>query len=157
MAEYKPIDEQVWEYLRSYPAATAETIASAMSIDIGYVRSAMSKIGTPLEVRTGKPERIRLLEDAIVLTGGDRNKAYGPPFDNWDATAQLVSAYISAKRGGETIAETFRLTAEDMAHIMQLVKIARTFHGAYRPDNYTDNSAYGAIAGECRRHEEERG
>jgi hypothetical protein len=96
-----------------------------------------------------EPERIRLLEKGIELTGGDRNETYGPPWDNLTACAQLWEAYIGAKFGAE-----LKMTAEDVAHMMQLVKMTRTFHGSYHADNYLDNAVYGAIAGECRQHEE---
>ena len=40
-------------------------------------------------------------------------------------------------------------TAEDVAHMMQLLKMSRAVTGQYHPDNYYDNTAYAAIAGEC--------
>jgi hypothetical protein len=101
------------------------------------------------------PERIRLLRAGIELTAGDRNRAYGPPYDNLDACAQVMSAYLRAKFGGQLVdVDLFRLTAEDVAHFMQIVKMTRTFYGPYHPDNYLDNAVYGAIAGECRMFEE---
>ncbi len=98
-----------------------------------------------------EPERIRLLKKGIELTGGDRNETYGPPWDNLTACAQLWGAYITAKYG---VSGTCDMTAEDVAHMMQLVKMTRTFYGPYHADNYLDNATYGAIAGECRQHEE---
>jgi len=97
-----------------------------------------------------EPERIRLLKKGIELTGGDRNEAYGPPWDNLTACAQLWEAYLDAKFDECNI----KLTAEDVAHMMQLVKMTRTFYGPYHADNYLDNATYGAIAGECRQYEE---
>jgi hypothetical protein len=95
------------------------------------------------------PERARLLARGLELTLHDRNKSYGPPWENLTACAQLWEAYLGAKFN-----ITIGLTAEDVAHMMQLVKMTRTFHGEYHADNYLDNAVYGAIAGECRQCEE---
>ena len=101
------------------------------------------------------PERIRLLKLGIGLTGGDRNQTYGHPYDNLSACAVMWSAYLVSKYGGQVIDPVpFSLNAEDVAHMMQLVKMTRTFHGSYHADNYLDNAVYGAIAGECRMEEE---
>jgi hypothetical protein len=150
-----PLDERVWKIMREHPDLTSPAIAHMLGAEVSAVAGAMKRAGTPREIRTGASERQTILETGLELTVGDRNETYGPPYVNLDATAQMLSAYITAKFDGATITETFRLTAEDVAHFMQLVKMARTFHGAYHRDNYIDNAAYAAIAGECRLTEEE--
>lgn len=104
--------------------------------------------------RAVKPTRVRTLETAIKLTGGDRNRAYGPPFDNLSDCAELWNAYINTKQACiEATADgsySVRLKAEDVAWLMTLVKMTRSFQHGYHPDNYTDAAAYSAIAGECR-------
>jgi hypothetical protein len=65
----------------------------------------------------------------------------------------MINAYINSKQ--RCIARTrdsyeVALNAEDVAWIMVLVKMARSFQPGYHPDNYTDAAAYSAIAGECR-------
>jgi len=97
-----------------------------------------------------EPERIRLLKKGIELTGGDRNETYGPPWDNLTACAQLWEAYLDAKFDECRV----KLTAEDVAHMMVLVKMARTFYGTYHEDSALDGAVYMAIAGECRQYEE---
>lgn len=95
--------------------------------------------------------RADTLRKAADLTTGDRNKAYGHPYDNYSNTADLMNAYIIAKYRGTTVDENqFRLTPEDACHLMALVKMARTFHGKHHPDNYIDSACYEAMAGECR-------
>ena len=140
------IGEFIWKEKIANPNVTAEELSDRLGIPVMDVHSVLNKSGS------AEPERIRLLKRGIELTSGDRNKTYGPPWDNLDACAQLISAYITAKFG---VSETFRLTAEDVAHFMQLVKMTRTFHGSYHDDNYLDNAVYGAIAGECRKYEEQ--
>lgn len=104
---------------------------------------------------TPDPERIRLLKRGIELTGGDRNKTYGPPHANLSACAMVWEAYLTAKYDNQlALLGRAHLTAEDVAHMMQLVKMTRTFSPGYHADNYLDNAVYGAIAGECRQTEE---
>lgn len=111
--------------------------------------------------RQVKPTRVRTLETAIKLTGGDRNKSYGPPFDNLSDCAELWNAYINTKQACiEPTADgsySIRLRAEDVAWLMALVKMTRSFQHGYHPDNYTDAAAYSAIAGECREIQMEEG
>lgn len=103
------------------------------------------------------PHRVKILDQAAIITGTDRNKSYGNPVTNLGDCAELWAAYLSGKYAGKTagfentIGE-FRLSAEDVAWMNVLQKIARTYK-AYTPDNYIDASAYAAIAGECA-HEE---
>lgn len=100
--------------------------------------------------------RIEILAEASRLTGSDRNKEYGEPKDNLDATALLWSAYLKAKYGGklpgtnvpEDSLSMFELTAEDVAWLNVLQKISRQFFGANKPDTFIDAAAYAAIAGE---------
>jgi hypothetical protein len=137
-------EELVWKEKIANPGATAESIARSLCFDESYVAKVLAKSGR------AEPERIRLLKKGMALTSGDRNETYGPPWENLTDCAQLWEAYLGAKFGVE-----FTLTAEDVAHMMQLVKMTRTFYGRYHPDNYVDNATYGAIAGECRMIEEE--
>ena len=83
------------------------------------------------------------LGEAITLVGGQRQKDYGDKTDNHQNIANLWSAYI-----GHTI------TAENVAIMMCLLKIARTKLGKVSPDTYIDASAYMAIAGECKSNED---
>lgn len=95
------------------------------------------------------PPRADILHEAIRLTCGSRNESYGPPSINLGDCAELWSAYINAKYAGTTLDRMqFCLTAEDVAWLNVLQKIARTFQ-SLKADNYTDAAAYAAIAGEC--------
>ena len=127
------------------PDATAPEIARMYCLDLSYVESVLAKAGPADDLS----ERVRLLQRGIELTAGDRNKTYGNPWSNLTSCAKLWEAYLSAK-----LHEDIKLVAEDVAHMMQLVKMTRTFHGRYHADNYLDNAVYGAIAGECRKYEE---
>jgi len=163
-------EQRVWKYLVANPSAGAEVIAFCCDVSLELAQSCLDRVGTPIEVilaseksaqaewddddilyvsasPTPKPTRVQTLETAIGLTSGDRNKSYGPPINNLTDCAELWNAYIRAK---QRATDNLELDAEDVAWMMVLVKMTRSFQRGYHPDNYTDASAYSAIAGECR-------
>jgi hypothetical protein len=163
-------EERVWRFLLAHPSAEAGDIAVACVVSLELAQSCLDRVGTPIEVilastkslqqewddddilyvsatKQPKPTRVQTLETAINLTGGDRNRTYGPPINNLTDCAELWNAYIHAKRGAT---DNLKLDAEDVAWMMVLVKMTRSFQAGYHPDNYTDATAYSAIAGECR-------
>lgn len=163
-------EERVWRFLLTHPAAEAGDIAVACGVSLGLAQSCLDRVGTPIEVLVGgkqsvqeewenddilyisastqpKPTRVQTLETAINLTSGDRNRAYGPPYNNLSDCAALWNAYTATK--AKTTGTT-ELNAEDVAWMMVLVKMTRSFQPGYHADNYTDATAYSAIAGECR-------
>ena len=79
------------------------------------------------------------LEQAISLSGVDRQKDYGDKVDNHANISRLWSAYLDVK-----------IEAHDVAIMMSLLKIARTKLGAVSKDTYIDMAAYSAIAGEIK-------
>lgn len=165
-------EQRVWKYLLSNKLAEAGDVAINCDVSLEFAQHCIDRIGTPREVfveealfselkedemnqrREVKPTRVQTLETAIKLTGGDRNKSYGPPFDNLSDCAELWNAYINSKSDCiEATADgsyAVRLKAEDVAWLNVLQKMARSFKSGYHPDNYTDAAAYSAIAGECR-------
>jgi len=150
-------EELVWKrlvqlWIDNSALPSAAVLAEMCNVSTDYAQSIIDRIGTPREVlESGQPERVKLLQRGIELTAGSRDKTYGPPYNNLTACACMWRAYIGAKHG--EYAHLY-LDAEDVAHMMQLVKMTRTFYGGYHADNYTDNATYGAIAGECREIEE---
>ena len=90
---------------------------------------------------TDTPIRATILETALNLTCGDRNKTYGDPLINLTDCADLMNAYLGSKLRNP-------ITPADVASIMALVKLARTKSNVLHRDNYVDAAAYMAIAGE---------
>lgn len=170
MVEISEEEQRVWKYLVAHRLAGADEIALNCDVPLDLAESCLARVGTPREIfeleltsveepapaqpREVKPTRVQTLETAIRLTGGDRNKSYGPPFDNLSDCANLWNAYINSKWGCLALqpdgAYSANLKAEDVAWLMVLVKMTRSFNPGYHPDNYTDAAAYSAIAGECR-------
>lgn len=87
-------------------------------------------------------KRVEILKTASNLTSGDRDKAYGTPFNNLSIYTNLVRAYL-----GDRHANT--LDAVDGSIFMVLAKVSRISYNKNHEDNYIDGAAYFAIAGEC--------
>ncbi len=84
-----------------------------------------------------------VLRRAAELVDGDRAVTYGDMAILHENIAILWNAWIKVSRGVDP-----HLTAEDVAHMEALLKMARTQCGTGTPDSYTDAAAYQAIAGE---------
>lgn len=82
------------------------------------------------------------LDKAKELVTGDRQKDYGTPEESFNRIAALWTDYLDVK-----------ITAEDAAIMMALLKIARLRGGRKTPDTYHDLLGYGAIA--CALHAED--
>lgn len=75
-----------------------------------------------------------ILQEAERLINGDRRGSYGHPLDNFTNTADLLNTFLHAKL-------KTKLTAEDVAMIMVLLKLAREMN-AHKRDNLTDAAGY---------------
>lgn len=73
-----------------------------------------------------------ILEEAQRLVYGDRNAAYGDPFDDFSKTAALWSVILAAP-----------VTPEQVALCMVAVKMSRLLHG-YKRDSVVDLAGYAA-------------
>ena len=88
-------------------------------------------------------EREGVLDEAKKLITGDRNNSYGPPTQDFQRTADMMSALFSAK-----LKEGARFKPSDVAWIITLVKASRAQHSPKR-DNYVDAAGYMACGWEC--------
>lgn len=89
------------------------------------------------EIEWGSPVRQKVLEEAITLTCGDRNRDYGDPRPNFEDTAAMWSAYKGVV-----------FTAHDVAAMMILVKVSRLSMSPAKRDNWVDIAGYAALGGE---------
>lgn len=97
-----------------------------------------------IQVNKQSTPRKRLLERAIDITSNDRNKAYGNPEDNFTNIAAYWSNYLSQSA---RIDITF--TAQDVAHMMILMKMARLATNPSHEDSLVDIAGYAACAADC--------
>lgn len=86
---------------------------------------------------------VSILEEAARLVGGDRAETHGDATILHDKIAVLWGAWLVIRRPGE-------LTAEDIAWMEVLKKMARTQCGTGTRDNSVDACGYAAIAGALR-------
>lgn len=76
------------------------------------------------------------LETALELVTGDRAEQHGDMHATHQMAADLWNAYI-----GDGM-----LTAEDVALMLALLKIARMQNGSKNEDNYVDLAGYAGVA-----------
>lgn len=81
---------------------------------------------------------------AAELVGGDRAKTHGGKLANHACIAAVWNGILQA--AGKLPATP--LNALDVANLMEGLKIARRYTGAFNPDDYIDGAGYAAVAGE---------
>ena len=84
---------------------------------------------------------INILQEANDIISGEREGQYGKAEDSFARIAMLWNTYIEAKYGDQQ----FELSAEDVAHMMTLLKMARQMH-SHKRDNFVDAIGYMALA-----------
>lgn len=82
--------------------------------------------------------RSLILSRAKDCVCGDREQDYGSPEDNFTTIANLWSAYCG----------DYKFTAQDVAMMMSLLKIARIKNGGGTGDSFVDLAGYAACGGE---------
>ena len=87
--------------------------------------------------------RESILDAAKQCVCTDREGQYGSPEDNFALIAKLWSEYLHAATGEEA-----GISAEDVAVMMCLLKIARIATGAPKADSWIDLAGYAACGGE---------
>ena len=81
--------------------------------------------------------RQEILEAAVKCVCGEREQDYGSPEDNFNRIATYWSAHLGME-----------ITAEDVAVMMALLKIARIGTGTATDDSWVDLAGYAACGGE---------
>jgi hypothetical protein len=87
--------------------------------------------------------RKSVLNDAEMCVCKDRETEYGSPEDNFTAIAKLWDTYLTSRHK-----DAIPLSAQDVAVMMCLLKIARIASGQTKDDNYVVLAGYAACAGE---------
>lgn len=85
---------------------------------------------------------------AHTLISGDRKAAYGDVVDGLTRVADIWNGILDA--AGKSPAEP--LNAQDVAQLMVGLKIARSYTGPFRADNFIDAAGWSAVAGEAAAH-----
>jgi hypothetical protein len=77
-----------------------------------------------------------ILEEASKVTSGDKRRDYDSATKNHERIAKLWNTYLDIRKE-----PTGPITAENVAWMMVMLKIARNEHTA-KPDNYVDAAGY---------------
>lgn len=85
------------------------------------------------------PQRLQVLNRAVDLTMGDRNRDYGDPYENHEMIAAIATAI-----SGETF------TPEHVVMVHMATKLARMRTSPEKRDHYVDLAAYTGILHEVR-------
>lgn len=88
--------------------------------------------------------RTEILDAAAAAISGDRNVQYGPPSDNMETTAELMTSVL--RRAGK-LKNGVSLSARDAALCLVAVKLAREAY-RHKDDNCVDGCGFFAIAAE---------
>jgi hypothetical protein len=83
------------------------------------------------------PQPQTILHEALEITSGERNRAYGHPRENHQNTADFWTGYLRRKYG----ADVPTLTARDVCLMMVLLKVSRDAN-CERRDNLVDIAGY---------------
>lgn len=81
---------------------------------------------------------IKQVEKCIL---NDRQNTYGTPEDNFQKITDYWNTYLNIKD------DTFKLTKQDVAIMMVLLKVARMGTSPNHLDNFVDAAGYSIIAG----------
>ena len=85
--------------------------------------------------------REEILEQVEKCILNDRQNTYGTPEDNFQRIADYWNTYLNIKD------DVFKLTKQDVAIMMILLKVARMGTSPNHLDNFVDAAGYSIIAG----------
>ena len=97
----------------------------------------------PLDMPAEIPPRADVLHEAADLITGDRNAQYGPPTQDFQRSADAMTAMGYRANLDQPI------RPNDVAILVALVKISRLQHSPEKRDNWTDLAGYAGCGYEC--------
>lgn len=86
-----------------------------------------------------------IAKEAARLINGDRNTTHGDIYTTHAVIAATWNGYLTARQKAGKVPD---LDAEDVANMMECLKISRRLSGAFNIDDYVDGCGYSAVAGE---------
>lgn len=93
---------------------------------------------------TDESLRASALDEARELICGDRNNAYGPPHQDFQRSADALTAIM-----GEKLREGERFHAHEIAQIVILIKLSRLQWTPTKRDSWVDIAGYAACGFEA--------
>ena len=89
-----------------------------------------------------------MLAEAMNIVAGSREQTHGDKVQNFTKIAHVWNGILAAS--GKI--PSAPLDAHDVANLMEGMKIARRYLGAFNADDYVDGSGYSACASEVQKH-----
>lgn len=88
-------------------------------------------------------EKLDVLQEAMLVTSGDRQNAYGPPDQDFRRTADMWTGYLR-----DFLKHDFKFEPFHVASMMILLKQSRQLHQRKR-DNWVDTAGYARCGQLC--------
>lgn len=112
-----------------------------VNVDGVWVAGSVQRVDEP----ASEPEspRAYVLDTAKSLVLGDRNNTYGPPTQDFQRTAGVLSSLGYRKGDGQP------LEAHDISVILAAVKLSRLMWSPDKADSWIDLAGYAACGHEC--------
>jgi hypothetical protein len=130
-------------------ARLAQQTFSASELTAKYfaqqaVPTAENSFGDTPDPVKATPARVTLLEEAMHIISHDRNAAYGDPEDNFQNIADYWNRYLTQRFGCAIV-----VTPQDVAMMMNLMKVARLATNPGHRDSLVDIAGYAGCAADC--------
>ena len=93
------------------------------------------------DLKASKCSRENIIKQVEKCILNDRQNTYGTPEDNFQKITDYWNTYLNIKD------DTFKLTKQDVAIMMVLLKVARMGSSPNHLDNFVDAAGYSIIAG----------
>lgn len=93
------------------------------------------------DLNASKCSRENIIKQVEKCIMNDRQNTYGTPEDNFQKITDYWNTYLNIKD------DTFKLTKQDVAIMMVLLKVARMGTSPNHLDNFVDAAGYSIIAG----------
>lgn len=129
-------------------AAKQQKLIEKLHGKVVYLRDFIraNQMGVHAKAPPPKPEPAEpeetILEEAQRLTSGDRQGAYGHPYDTYKALAEVWTWYLKHRFDLRDDDYRLHLMQEDCCFMLSLLKVSREVTGKGGRDNLTDGSGY---------------
>ena len=94
-----------------------------------------------------------MLAESMSIVAGSREQTHGDKFQNFTKISYVWNGILMA--AGKPTASP--LDAHDVANLMEGMKMARRYLGAFNPDDYIDGAGYAACGFEIRTRANDKG
>lgn len=110
-------------------------------IPVKAIKQSTLDLQDSYDLNASKCSRENIIKQVEKCIMNDRQNTYGTPEDNFQKITDYWNTYLNIKD------DTFKLTKQDVAIMMVLLKVARMGTSPNHLDNFVDAAGYSIIAG----------